>query len=558
MSAPPTLLTFNRDDNGSLVKWLEKLGLAEFLQSYPVRTLIEWGWLPPQYRVTFPPKFFETWANYPYIPSAYSTEFDDYFTLWDYTWTVDTPDVALWFLDPVFRKYDQAGQLLDSYRYPVDGVDSTPPILHMHDRTIYPDKDYFFRWQGYALIDVIRAADCFRQLYRSPDVLDRANNLVENAKLISEHSSSGPRDVLTLMNQWGGLAEGMTWLEHFRSFRNAFFRTNYDRDPETAQNQYKEGACLLAAHLSITHKILANFIQEKLLVLANSWLELNRKQDSTSLLTRRAWPSLREDIDHAVRWLILLNGKSFLYYVDQWEKPCFGNIGRATLDEVLPYRFLENDRKFVKTVPHYLRQFNAIKNNELAMTEEKISNLCRAVRKINHPFSGFLASFYDLHENLSYKRFDEGGIDFRELRPLDHFAMLAIHAEGCLRRELDSRGLLEKIDGKDQTLSIYIEKLAVLKNISKGVINFYISNKTLTNLRTDRTDPIGKIKSIGTNLSPKNKQLAQAFLCCLLARNYFAHHDFLNKELLMNSLAEFLRQGILLTVLTLLNPGQLK
>jgi hypothetical protein len=558
MSTPPTLLTFNRDGYGSLVKWLEKIGLREFLKSYPITDLIEWGWLIPQYRVTFPSEFFEAWVNYPYIPCSSFTGFDEYSTLWGYTWTVDKSDIPLWFLDPVFRKDDGIGKLLHSCRYSTDRPGSTAAITHSNGRTIYPDSDYFFRWQGYALIDVIRAADCFNQIYSTPDVVDRALRLVEGVKLISEHSSKGPEEVLALKNRWGGLAEPMTWLAHFRSFHDAFFRTNDDLDPKTSDNQYRKGAHALAGHLNITHQILVDVIEEKLLPLAHSWMESNKKADSISILTQRAWPSLREDIEHAVRWLIIISGKPFIYYVDKWEAPCFGNIGRATLDEVLPYRFLENDRKFAKTVPHYLRQFNALKNNKWSLTEEKITLLCRNIRKINHPFSGFLASFYELHENLSYKRFDQGGIDFRELRPLDHFAMLAIHAEGCLRRELDSRGMLDSMQGNEQTLSIYIEKLANVQNIPKVITNFYISNKAMTNLRTDRSDPIGKIESISSNLAPRDRQLAQAFLCCLLARNYFAHHDFLDKELLKNSLAEFLLRGILLTVLTLLDTEAAK
>lgn len=49
--------------------------------------------------------------------------------------------------------------------------------------------------------------------------------------------------------------------------------------------------------------------------------------------------------------------------------------------------------------------------------------------------------------------------------------------------------------------------------------------------------------------------LTQAFLCCMLARNYFAHHDYLDQELLRSEKSGFILRGILLTVLMLLDPG---
>jgi hypothetical protein len=67
------------------------------------------------------------------------------------------------------------------------------------------------------------------------------------------------------------------------------------------------------------------------------------------------------------------------------------------------------------------------------------------------------------------------------------------------------------------------------------------------------------IRSImGISYKKQNKRdtyLIQAFLCCVLARNYFAHHTYLDKEFIQNQKEEsaFMLIGILVTVLKLLD-----
>ena len=46
-------------------------------------------------------------------------------------------------------------------------------------------------------------------------------------------------------------------------------------------------------------------------------------------------------------------------------------------------------------------------------------------------------------------------------------------------------------------------------------------------------------------------------LCCLAARNYFAHHDYCDAALLNEKSSGFLLGGVLLAVLTLLSGALL-
>ena len=52
------LLTVRQGNEGTFVSWLEDLGLKDFIRRFPIPKLVEWGWLVPQYRYSFPPEEF--------------------------------------------------------------------------------------------------------------------------------------------------------------------------------------------------------------------------------------------------------------------------------------------------------------------------------------------------------------------------------------------------------------------------------------------------------------------------------------------------------------------
>ena len=220
--ACPTLLVAHEGKSGSFIKWLEELGLSEFLKRYPLAQLVEWGWIVPRYRVTFPQQFFESWPNYPFGPQEVPENLSQYDILWDYYWSIDDDSEPLWFLDGLFHPGDRAGELLRQHVYSEGTTLPPAPIDHVRGIPIEPYTDYFYRWQGYALIDVIRQADCIVPIYSTPDVVKRAHGVVRIAERISADQPNWPKEILTAP-RWTGLATLMTWLDHFRAFREAVF-----------------------------------------------------------------------------------------------------------------------------------------------------------------------------------------------------------------------------------------------------------------------------------------------------------------------------------------------
>lgn len=553
MSTSSTLLIAHEGKSGTFIRWLDELGISDFLNRYPLSQLVEWGWVKPRYRVTFPQSFFECWENYPESSWSPTEELKEYAILWDSSWFIDSEDVPLWFLDPLFHSEEGVCDLLRQYSYS-DGTNLTPKSIdHVRGISIKPYADYFYRWQGYALVDVIRWADSINPVYSTPDMVEQANAMVREAEYITVNGLSSPEQILTLENRWGGLSRLLTWLDHFRAFRNASFRVP-DHDSESQQARYRKGAMLLAQHFEITHEILAAAIKNHLLVLANEWIDANAKVDKKSCWTLRAWPHLQDDIQLAMIWLIMISGKTFEDYDAEWRQPFKGNWGWAPLDEALPYDFIVHQKRFVQYAPIYLKNFTQICHNQWQFDEASLQLIVRNYQRDNYSFTGFLAAFHELHEHLNSKHFDKRGLDFRSLRPLDQYALLAIRAEGCFRSRLISLERLNEIHEDKQGLFSYINKLAEISGIPREVIGqFKAAPKELTSLYGAQQDPIGGILSMRQTLSDVNHQLVQAFLCCILARNYFAHHTFLDHELVRSEKSAFMLKGILLSVLILLS-----
>lgn len=548
----PTLLNAYPDGTGPFIKWLESLGLKEFLKSYPLSQLIDWGWLVPQYRVVFPPDLFKLLFEHRGERIEIPPDLKEYATFWEYTWITAPEHDKLWFFDDAFRDNTPLNTLLRKFRFNALNPSMPDPVEISTLGPISPYVDCFYRWQGYALIDLVRASDCIMPIYRTPDVLSRANGIMRIAEFFQQAETDWSLKLLSAPNHWAGREKLMTTVEHFRSFRHALCATHDQGSPEFLRLA-KRGARELAEHAGFDATTFAVELKKNLLTLADTWMRASKQTDGRAHWTQAAWPKLRMDIQTAIVLLLALGDKSFTDYVDEWQKPYMGNTGWAPLEEVLPYEFLAHQKKFVQLAPLYLKPYNAVCGQRKKLTDEKVASQCRHLQRTNSAFAGFTSSFFNLHEELHYRSADDEGIDFRTLRPLDHYAMIAIRAETCFREELRRLGLIDSIQPSKQSLAFYVEALANHRGVESCITGGFMTNRKLTDLRGERPDPIGSIQSLQHSAREHQHMLVQAFLCCELARNYFAHHDFLDRELLHSSKSEFLMRGIILTVLTLLD-----
>lgn len=545
MGTNEPLLVARDGDEGPFFHWLESLGLRDFVKRFPVSKLVEWGWLVPQYAIRFPDEFFKTWKSYPYgNDDEGRSRYRALHELWDSEWFLDAEEEPYWFLHPFFRPEDESGRLLRELHQAHRSCQDGDTLLHENGRKIVPYGYFFFHWQAYALVDVISFADCRVSLFNTPNIDEQAAGI---ARIAAGMKGVVPTDVLKVPNRWGGHSEAMTWLSHYRALRGAFSFSGFDGTDKFEKR--RRAASLLASHLGITDGRLEEAIQEKFLVLANQWHWGNEFRCKWAA---GAWPELQKDIRLAVDWLCVLNGRSLDYYLDKWRHKHWGGDRWLELRKVLPLESFAARDDFIDLAPEYLKTYNEIAPTDRAFTGDSLKALVDRLRATNYPFGSLLHAFRELHEALVVRAEDFKRLDMRERRPLDHYLLVAIRVEAVLRYGLEQSGALASMKDSERDLQGYILRQAGAVGLSARALEYFQRNaKRYTQLRDTPPSPIAEIMQIQSDLAPEEHYLVQAFLCCLLARNYFAHHYYMDSELLRSKESGFMLGGILVSALLL-------
>jgi hypothetical protein len=540
LSTSEPLLNSRDGGKGPFVRWLEDLGLRDFVRRYSISKLIEWKWLVPQHSIRLPDQFFTSWTDYPYrCDESHVTANNVNHLLWDSEWFIDKQEEPHWFLHPFCRPDDEAGRVLRASPGAVERADDS--LLHGNGRKIVPYAHFFYHWQGYALVDVIRFADCNVSLLNTPHIEEEAAGILKVAERMKRIDAT---DILRLPNRWGGHSEPMTWLSHYRALRNALSRF----EPEELEMR-RRGARLLASHLGITEEKLETAIRDRFLVLAQQW---HWGDDPASKWTIPAWPELQKDILLAVEWLCSFSGQTLDFYLDKWRHKHWGEGSFRELRKVLPLESFSARDDFVKLAPMYLKPYNDAVPANQALTEESLKERVDRLRTTNYPFGSLLRAFRQLHEALTFRANDWKKLDLRERRPVDYYLLLAIRVEAVLRYSLQESGALSSMADSELSLKGYILRQAKKLELSDQALDhFQRAERRYTNLRAAPPSPIAEVMSLTSDLDAKEHYLVQAFLCSVLARNYFAHHYYLDGELLRSKESQFLLGGILVTALCL-------
>ena len=546
-----TLMMVYGDGTGDFVNWLKQLGVRDdFLRAYPIAKLVEWGWLRPQYRIIFSTFYFaEGGLDTEELRHESASHDPAISELWESQWRCEGEEEPMWFIHPFFKPQSKAGELLKQNSSQTGLPEVPPPFKQPSGSAVSPYADYFYSWQAYALIDVIRVSDIFwHHILATPDAQARAESLVN----LTKTTSWNPQTILDSENQWGGLAEPMTWLAHYAALRDAveWRELRYGNSPD----MLRRGAQALAAHLGADPLRLENAVKDRLLVLAQNWIWGVQQQNRW---VSSAYPFLQEEVYWAVHWLCILTGNTLDYYFVLWRSTTRQHETWADLQDVIPYEYYGIRNKFLQLAPIYLQPFNDRLPDRYRLGNERLVAVVDTLRATNGHFNSFMGAFVKLHRELTPAPHRNGGIVFRERQPLDYYLLLALRAETSFREELRRTDKLKGIATLDQGIREYLKKLGARAGLEPAELNFFKTDvNRYVRLRDEPTDAIQKIIRLELPAASDQLALVQAMVCCEMGRNYFAHHDFLNDELLTNIDSQFLLGGILVCVLVLLDLPQ--
>lgn len=559
MSSCP-LLVASQGRRGPFISWLESVGLKQFLKQYPLPTLAAWGWIEPAYRLLTPLEMvnfsYPKEIHFPPLPKT-----DPHKRLWEPTWCFAPDEDPEWFLHPIFRRNDAAAVLLRQQTQPAKNIAVPAAMTEPSGANFWPYDDYYYHWQAYALLDVIQWADCIQPILNTPDVVLKAEGIGRIAVRIVEDKND-PTWVLHAPHRWQRWSKLLTMLSHYRALMEQV--TWREMEQQKYDRKFKiHCSKTLAQHFAIDANSLQTMIREELLVLASEFRMRHNFERSPFDIDWRSlcWHEIQRDVYLAVQWLCHLTGNSLDHYIVLWSDPPHRQVDvAAELADVLPFAFYVQRKQFFRNAPRYLKQYNTLVTDENKLEGDALTTQVDALRMRYASFDSAVFAFSEMHSALTWDTRHKG-LHFDDRRPLVHYSHFGLCAETALREYFNQHLKINHKGKPAHSLPALIRACAEHQNISKAVINEFEqinkpdNKRNPTKLFDEPRNPVNVIQKYSTTLKGRDQYLLQAFLCTCLARNYFAHHSYLDNEyLLRDEESAFMIGGILVTLLTLMVP----
>jgi hypothetical protein len=544
-------LSFTGTSGGShFIDWLTELGLKELPYGLKIENIIERGWLKPVLRVDLPSSYFSAWRNYPELPKAGEplAEEDRWSEYCEVEWAFPSGNFyPEWFLHPYDRS---SGEGNEFRKHAVDPDATLPELIRLGERPkVRSVYWYFSHWQGYQLIDLLNVVVLFPTVSNLPNALNVLNNFCNN---YSSYKTISDLNIKQVLNRWGKREKVFSWLSYYRTMLGTASCLAF-HDAKRRSQLITEGAQEIASHLQIGGNDLEKAFEKHFLKIFQEWQWSIQRE---SLFHKKALDELRKDIYYALDWLCRLSGKPAKFYLDKWKYPDRSEREWAQLRDVLPFEDLKVQDHFLRLAPRYIKEFNEQLPERLQIGEQKFKSFVDGLWRDYKTFPLFCRAFYKLHQQMVRDKV----IDLKNYDILDYFLTLAMRTEALLSEIYLGRKLVPGQDEGANLVKIFKRYQSAIghpcNDFQNGLhlaLNRNDGFLKLTELYDFPEEPLKKIsKALEVkNQNPIAQKVAFHVLVCNLARNYFAHHTYLDDYILENENARTMIVSILVTALYL-------
>ncbi len=495
-----------------------------------LRWFVDEGWIAPVLRVPLPRTALDSWINFPKLnvkaPDCPESGIWA-INLWIASHTVPPSVVAPgapWALSYVDDPSHSVGLSAREHSVCLDD-DRCPPEEFEHEpsgRRIEPWIDFFAYWQAFHVAELCEAA-CMTLYATAPpaNAEEAVSGAVERARARMN----------SVRQRWHEHRTVFEWLSHYRTMMSNWNLTGTGW--ETAELAAKS----LASDLDLSTDAIRHGIRDTLLVI---WARWTSTYDSQHQNVRAALRALRDDIDYAVTFLEMLTGEetdpqdSFWHIKDRqarrWAQlvdalPREQWIARCSFPESAASYLVEESKLFESTFPF-----------DVAAIEKVVSTKWQKSRALRR----FCFASSRLHDQLDSSPHD-GPFNWRaaiqEKERIEQLLLLPLHGERILsqihrsqpgskrfpevrelvRGRLDRALVLTKCSGADRRNAIArakeLMKKAQLHAQDWGTSKLFVDN---SDVELD---------------SAVTRRLVAAHVNFVIARNYAAHHDALDDDL---------------------------
>lgn len=483
-----------------------------------IRIMVARGWLKPRLRVVLPVPALLSWRNFP----TYEADYDDSCPAGD-TWALnawcasatpwddlDRPIEKLWmhWLDD---PGDDTGiRARENSIDPADPAAEPTPFVHPNgDQTVLPWIDFFADWQAYQVAELVHLAEF---------AVDGVTDVVGGVEqYLRHHVARFDESAKDLGVRW---EERGAFFDHVACYRTILAQV---AKRESFHDDAQRGAQSWAAQRGVDAAAIRGGIRDVLLRLWQRW------EDSAPVSSQRLMHRLQQDIQYATRLFTDLTKEQIDPFDPFWCSQTRNRGPSADLIDALPYEEWTAQREFPLNALHYQRGFPA----PFLLGPGQVSALIAKHWPDSAPLR-FCLAWVRLHEDMGNRDQDlPADMTIKANERIEQFNLIGLHTERLLR-DVHARF------GKDEPEINPIVRVAVgraVRIVAKSHQNAAgrrvseLLEETKLHDRRPAEDLTISAAMVATGSDAADAVIA-AHLNALIARNYAAHHDYLDDALI--------------------------
>lgn len=531
---------------------------VELPPSLPLSLMVSRGWIVPRLRVALPEQALVAWKNFATVspmelencPPAQEWALD----LWVHSTCTGYPRPAeSWWLHRFDTPSDLLGAIAREHATSSYDAAALPATFrHPHyNQLVYPWIDYFAYWQAFQIMDYINA---MLIRYAITDRVNPDQQAVQRSR--DEHIT---RSEQRLESRWRTYATTFDWLSRMRAVMGASTQRRATEDDIDAALHSVMNAC------GLTVDAMKSGVRETLLAIWETWTP---RHPNSVLVPSQLLERLREDIQYAVHFIERTSDTRVDFRHEEWTTAC-DQSGCSRLIEALPYEDEVARIDFPARAEIYLRKVAP----ELAplgpFDESHIESLVDSRWEENRALRRFVLAFHRLHHELAGESLMAERDLIRKTECIEQFNLILLNAERAIRSDHRSRtGASSHADVRKllrASLEHTLQRHAIATPLERA--DAVCRARELLKERADLYEltaqgglPFVASHEVGLRHATLDT-LTAACVNFVIARNYAAHHDVLDWDLVYPSTDDTTPHpgGVALTsaliaVLTLLAP----
>ena len=538
-------------DNGSFSAHLRALGI-QLPGGITVQDLVRWGWIAPTLRVRIPSPYLKSWTRFPSLGKGRLIRAEDkwFDELWHRSFMHPPEDPTApwtreWFVHRLDRIDDPLAQAVREHALAPEAGASRPAFVKLPSgRRVQPWLDYFAEWQALEVFDIIGTAPLHAPILNTPKARQEARGVVRHLATFQKFADAQRHGVA---KRWSEVRPVLDWIYQYRALLGIWLGRHGH------SSRIRSGARALATRLGISSDALRDGIRDVLLVL---WSHLEHVG-----LPPKARERLRQDIYLATDFLWRLTDRRVDPYEPFWDPPDFNAREWERLRVVLPFEPDVARHELPNLAAYYLKRFHGVVSARRRYDEVRIRRLTEEWWPKSYAFRRFGLSLLRLHRHYSGAVNREHRIRLTEETPIEFLLLLTLSVEKLLaERYFAGQGPSEHPDfnalvrGRADTLGDAWHLRDLGSRVGSRLKRDKKSGKSETQLR----ELTSKGKSRGLFRQARKRSLtgymADTFVTFAQLRNYAAHHDKLDYELIHTKTGAVALESLLLVAFVTLDP----